>query len=39
MELYEYYEIQYNKGYIYSEAYKDFIKYKENKEQEKWQKK
>lgn len=31
-DFYEYYEIQYNKRNMYSQAYKDFIKYKENKE-------
>ena len=31
-DFYEYYETQYNKQYMYSEAYNDFIKYKENKE-------
>ena len=29
--FYEYYETIYNKQNMYSEAYKDFIKYKENK--------
>ena len=38
-DFYEYYNIQYNKQYMYSDAYNDFIKHKENKEQEKWQKK
>ena len=35
----EYYEKEYNKQFMYSKVYNDFIKYKENKEKEKWQKK
>lgn len=31
-DFYEYYEPIYNKQNMYSETYKDFIKYKENKE-------